>query len=59
VPGPEMSTAGGHLAPEIRTARSHSLPALEPPAARELHLHFHGVDSADVAEILRRHERPE
>lgn len=31
-------------------------PALDPPAARELHLHFHGADPVDVAAILRRHD---
>lgn len=31
-------------------------PALEAPAARELHLHFHGTDPEQVAEILRRHD---
>jgi choline-glycine betaine transporter len=29
-------------------------PAIEQPAPRELHLHFHGADPADVAETLRR-----
>ena len=28
-------------------------PAIETP--RQVHLHFHGVDAADVAELLRRH----
>jgi hypothetical protein len=28
-------------------------PAIEEP--RQVHLHFHGVDPADVAELLRRH----
>ena len=31
-------------------------PAITPPAARQLHLHFHGTDPEQVAEILRRHE---
>ena len=34
-------------------------PAITPPAARQLHLHFHGTGPEQVAEILRRHERPE
>lgn len=36
----------------------HELPAPERPAIGpkpELHLHFHGADPLDVAEILRRH----
>jgi protein-S-isoprenylcysteine O-methyltransferase Ste14 len=36
----------------------HELPAPERPAIGpkpELHLHFHGADPVDVAEILRRH----
>jgi hypothetical protein len=31
--------------------------ALEAPAAPEMHLHFHGVDAEQVAEILRRHQQ--
>jgi hypothetical protein len=32
-------------------------PAIEAP--RQVHLHFHGVDAADVAELLRRHSEHE
>lgn len=28
-------------------------------AARQVHLHFHGVDPADVAELIRRHDGQE
>jgi hypothetical protein len=52
------------LGGEILTGRLDSTPpALEPPAPRELHQHWHqhfyNVDAEQVAEILRRHERPE
>jgi hypothetical protein len=30
--------------------------AIAPAAPREFHLHLHGVESADVAEIIRRHQ---
>jgi hypothetical protein len=44
-------------APVLRLLDAPERPALEQP--RELHLHFHGTGPEQVAEILRRHERPE
>jgi hypothetical protein len=62
----EAGTRSGASDPaaQIGTGRSDFTPrVLEQPAARELHLHFHGTDSGQVAEqvaeILRRHQRPE
>jgi len=69
--GPPAVTYRAEVIPETRqhlagsptrigTARADfALPAIEAPAHRELHLHLHGIDPEQVAEILRRHERPE
>jgi hypothetical protein len=51
--GTRGSDLGLHAGPEIR----HSVadlrrPAIEPP--REVHLHFHGADPAEAAEVIRR-----
>ena len=42
-------------APSLHELPAPDRPAIGPPAAREIHLHFHGADPGDVAEILRRH----
>lgn len=47
LPGPERPAAA---------VPAPKRPAIEAPA-RELHLHFHGVDAEQVAEILRQQER--
>jgi hypothetical protein len=53
---PKVSVTAGRRGQFVTPECDSERPALE--AAREVHLHFHGVDPADVAEILR-HERPE
>jgi hypothetical protein len=42
-------------APSLHVLPAPERPAIAPPAARELHLHFHDADHERVAEILRRH----
>jgi hypothetical protein len=46
-------------APIVHELPGPERPALEAPAARELHLHFHGTSPQQVAEILRSHELPD
>jgi hypothetical protein len=46
-------------APIVHELPGPERPALEAPAARELHLHFHGTSPEQVAEILRSHELPD
>jgi hypothetical protein len=41
-------------APEPRQIPSEPPPAIEAP--RQVHLHFHGVDAAEVAELIRRQQ---
>ena len=43
--------------PRPAPLRSEPRPAIEAP--RQVHLHFHGVDPADVAELIRRHNEQE
>lgn len=43
-------------APVVHQLGAPARPALEQPAARELHFHFRGTDPAQVAEILRSHQ---
>jgi hypothetical protein len=58
-----LGAARAGVLPESRWARAAPTPSLRPaPRAaieqqRQLHLHFHGTDAADVAEIIRRQQQ--
>ncbi len=45
----------------LRQLSGTAAPALEPPGPRELHnhWHFHGTEPEQLAEIIRRRQRPE
>ena len=52
---PDSLPRGIVPAPTLHELPAPERPAIGPPAAREFHIHFHGADPGDVAEILRRH----
>lgn len=52
------------LPPPVQRLSAPDRPALEPPAPREVHQHWHlhiapGTDPEAAAEVLRQHQRPE